>query len=65
MEFSIGKSLRICKVIELMILLNLLDWNLIKQNPKIVMGYSANTILLLGIHNYTNLVTFHGRRSFC
>lgn len=45
--------------------LNLLDWHLIKENPKIVMGYSANTVLLLGIHHYTNLVTFHGPHILC
>lgn len=40
--------------------LKVLDWKLIKQNPKIIVGYSANTVLLLGIQHRTNLVTFHG-----
>jgi len=37
-----------------------LDYNLIKKNPKILMGYSDITSLLLGIHAQTGLVTFHG-----
>ncbi|MCL6442357.1 MAG: LD-carboxypeptidase [Alicyclobacillus sp.] len=40
--------------------LPLLDWAVILQNPKIIMGYSANTALLLGIYSQTNMVTFHG-----
>lgn len=49
-----GFSETVCDVIEL------LDWTLIEKNPKIVIGYSANTILLLGIYSRTNIVTFHG-----
>jgi len=40
--------------------LPLLDWDTITQNPKIIMGFSANTALLLGIYSKTNMVTFHG-----
>lgn len=40
--------------------LPLLDWSAIKRSPKIVMGYSANTSLLLGLHAKTGLITFHG-----
>jgi len=41
-------------------LLPLLDWDLIRANPKIIMGYSDITALLLAIHQETGLVTFHG-----
>lgn len=41
-------------------LLPLLDYDLIRKNPKIVMGFSDVTGLLLGIHARTGLVTFHG-----
>jgi len=41
-------------------LLPLLDYELIRSNPKIVMGMSDITGLLLGIHAKTELVTFHG-----
>lgn len=37
-----------------------LDFDLIRQNPKIVLGYSDITALLLAIHAKTGLVTFHG-----
>lgn len=37
-----------------------LDFNLIKKNPKILMGYSDVTILLNGIFARTGLVTYHG-----
>lgn len=37
-----------------------LDFNLIKENPKIFMGISDITVLLNAIHSKTNLVTFHG-----
>jgi muramoyltetrapeptide carboxypeptidase len=42
-------------------LLPLLDYDLIRKNPKIVMGFSDITGLLLGIHAKTGLVTFHGQ----
>lgn len=41
-------------------LLPLLDFDLIRRNPKILMGYSDITALLNGIHARTGLVTFHG-----
>jgi muramoyltetrapeptide carboxypeptidase len=41
-------------------LLPLLDYELIRSNPKIVMGLSDITGLLLGLHAKTGLVTYHG-----
>lgn len=41
-------------------LLNNIDFNLIKKNKKIVMGFSNITVLLLAIYSKTNLITFHG-----
>ncbi len=41
-------------------ILPMLDYNVIKNNPKILIGYSDVTALLLGITNQTGLVTFHG-----
>ena len=40
--------------------LPLLDYNLIKKNPKIFIGYSDITALLTSITQKTKLVTFHG-----
>lgn len=37
-----------------------LDYELIRRNPKIVLGFSDITALLLAIHAKTGLVTFHG-----
>jgi muramoyltetrapeptide carboxypeptidase len=37
-----------------------LDFDIIRRNPKIVLGYSDITALLLAIHAKTGLVTFHG-----
>ena len=37
-----------------------LDYKLIRKNPKIVMGMSDITGLLLGIHAKSGVVTFHG-----
>ncbi len=37
-----------------------LNYELIKKHPKILIGYSDITSLLLGIHAQTGLVTFHG-----
>lgn len=37
-----------------------LDYELIRQNPKIIVGFSDITALILGINARTNLVTFHG-----
>lgn len=41
-------------------LLPLLDWKRIARNPKILLGYSDITTLLLALHAKTGLVTFHG-----
>ena len=41
-------------------LLPLLDYDLIKRNPKVLIGYSDITALHLAIHQRTGLVTFHG-----
>jgi len=37
-----------------------LDYDLIRRNPKVVVGYSDITALHLAIHAKTGLVTFHG-----
>ena len=41
-------------------ILDKLDYKLIKNNPKIFIGYSDITALHLAINKYSNLVTFHG-----
>ena len=41
-------------------LLPLLDWAAIAQHPKILVGYSDITALLLSLYAKTGLVTFHG-----
>lgn len=41
-------------------LLPYLDYDLIKKNPKIVLGYSDITALLLAIFNKTGMVTYYG-----
>ncbi len=41
-------------------LLPFLDYELIKSNPKVLLGYSDITALLYGIFKKTNLVCFHG-----
>lgn len=41
-------------------LLKNLNYELIRKNPKIIHGYSDMTSLLIGIHQMTGLVTFHG-----
>ena len=41
-------------------LLPFLNYDLIRRNPKVVVGHSDITSLLLGIHRQTGLVTFHG-----
>jgi len=41
-------------------LLPLLDFDLIRRNPKVLVGYSDVTALLNPIHDRTGLVTFHG-----
>lgn len=37
-----------------------INYELIKANPKVLMGYSDITALLYGIHKMTGLVCFHG-----
>jgi muramoyltetrapeptide carboxypeptidase len=41
-------------------ILPLLDYDLIRQHPKIIMGYSDITSLLLAIYARSGVVTFHG-----
>ncbi|MCK5738357.1 LD-carboxypeptidase [bacterium] len=41
-------------------LLSHIDYELIRKNPKIIVGYSDITALHLGLHRMTGLVTFHG-----
>lgn len=41
-------------------LLPLLDYDLIRRNSKLLIGYSDITALLLGIHAQTGLTTMHG-----
>jgi len=41
-------------------LLDLLDYKLIKNNPKVLMGYSDITALLVAITEKTGLITYHG-----
>lgn len=40
--------------------IDLLDYDIIKQNPKIITGYSDITVLLQTIYKKTGLITFHG-----
>ena len=40
--------------------IDLLDYEVIKQNPKIITGYSDITVLLQSFYKKTDLVTFHG-----
>ncbi len=41
-------------------LLKMINYDLIRRNPKIFIGYSDITALLIAIHKKTGLVTFHG-----
>lgn len=41
-------------------ILDLLDYELIQQNPKVFMGYSDITALLSAIYEQSGLITFHG-----
>jgi len=41
-------------------ILDLIDYKTISKNPKIIMGYSDITSLLLAFYAKTSLVTFHG-----
>ena len=40
--------------------IELLDYDLIQKNPKIFMGYSDITNILVAISQFSNLITFHG-----
>jgi len=37
-----------------------IDWDLVRANPKILMGFSDMTVLNVAIHTMTGLVTFNG-----
>jgi muramoyltetrapeptide carboxypeptidase len=37
-----------------------INYNLIKKNPKVLIGYSDITALLLAVHQKTGLICFHG-----
>ncbi|HHV38497.1 MAG TPA: LD-carboxypeptidase [Tepidimicrobium sp.] len=41
-------------------ILDLLNYNMIANNPKVFIGYSDITALHIGLNRMTNLVTFHG-----
>ncbi|MDA3843202.1 MAG: LD-carboxypeptidase [Candidatus Kapabacteria bacterium] len=41
-------------------ILDKLDFDIIKQNPKIIIGYSDITALLNAIYQKTGIITFHG-----
>ncbi|MBX9693157.1 MAG: LD-carboxypeptidase [Cyanobacteria bacterium] len=41
-------------------LLDKIDYDLIAKNPKIIVGFSDITALLIALHQKTGLVTFHG-----
>lgn len=41
-------------------ILDLIDYEQIKQNPKIIIGFSDNTALINTIYQNTGLITFHG-----
>lgn len=45
--------------------IDLLDYNVIRKNPKIITGYSDVTVLLQSIYNKTGLVTFSGSTWVC
>ncbi len=40
--------------------LNMLDYSMIRCNPKIIMGYSDITALLLAIYRKSGIITYHG-----
>ncbi len=44
-------------------LLPYLDYDLIRNNPKVLIGYSDITGLLYGLHSQTGLICFHGPMS--
>lgn len=41
-------------------ILPMIDYEIVKQNSKIIMGYSDIKSLLIAINQYTELITYHG-----
>jgi muramoyltetrapeptide carboxypeptidase len=41
-------------------ILQMLDYNIIRSNPKVLIGYSDITALLYGIYQKSGLISFHG-----
>ena len=41
-------------------IIHLIDFDVIRSNPKILIGFSDITSLHLAIHRFTDLITFHG-----
>jgi muramoyltetrapeptide carboxypeptidase len=41
-------------------ILDLLDFDAIKNNPKMIIGFSDVTAILLAVHKLTGIVTYHG-----
>lgn len=41
-------------------ILDLVDYDAIKKNPKVIMGFSDCTALINAVHENTGLITFHG-----
>lgn len=41
-------------------ILDMIDYNLIKENPKVFIGYSDITAIHIALNQKSNLVTFHG-----
>lgn len=41
-------------------ILDLIDYDLIRRNPKLIIGFSDSTALLNSIYKRTGLITFHG-----
>jgi muramoyltetrapeptide carboxypeptidase len=41
-------------------ILDRLDYNIIRENPKIIIGFSDITSLVNAIHSQTGMITFHG-----
>ncbi len=46
-------------------ILDKLDFNIIRDNPKIIVGFSDITALINAIHVKTNMVTYHGPVAAC
>lgn len=41
-------------------ILDMIDYKMIKKNPKVIMGFSDDTALINSIYRKTGLITFHG-----